>query len=328
MGGEGTAAGVHCNGDMVANHAICVQVEHRFYGESLPTLENGGGNNANLAAGLKVEYNAIDTALVIEEVQTMFGDVGRPVVNFGGSYSGATATWFRMAYPDSTDGAISSSGVVNAIYEFIEFDEVIAEAINTPDSKCAGRIRDVQQIIDAQFSQGNGDAMKNAFNATNFIGTKMGDTDFMYMVADGFSMIDQYGGKKELCDGMARVGDDAGDDAKIGNLADVLMTNFGNDFGQDCYYDSECLKIENNDTPVGGLMGSQNSRWGGARSTGQEKRSDDRILHKTITNNVSLVTSLILGRGDGKSARRLDTCRANPPISPWPSAPSSLLWTF
>ena len=165
-----------------------------------------------------------------------------------------------MQYPDSTDGAVSSSGVVNAIYEFVEFDEVIAEAINTPDTNCADRVRRVQQIIDSQFHDNNGDAMKEVFNATNLIGTKMGDSDFMYMVADGFSMIDQYGGKKELCDGLAKVGDDASDDAKVANLADVLMAHFGSDFGQDCYYDSECLKIENNDSPVGGLMGSQNSR--------------------------------------------------------------------
>ena len=95
MGGEGTANGVHCNDDMISNNAICVQIEHRFYGESVPSLENGGGNNANLAAGLSVEYNALDTALVLAEVQEMFGNKGRPVVNFGGSYSGATATWFR-----------------------------------------------------------------------------------------------------------------------------------------------------------------------------------------------------------------------------------------
>ena len=42
-------------------------------------------------------------------------------------------------------------------------------------------------------------------------------------------------------------------------MRDVLFAHFGNDFGQDCYYDSECLKKENN-PDASGMMGSQNSR--------------------------------------------------------------------
>ena len=42
MGGEGTASGVRCNEDMERHGAVCVQVEHRFYGESLPP-EGGEG---------------------------------------------------------------------------------------------------------------------------------------------------------------------------------------------------------------------------------------------------------------------------------------------
>lgn len=267
MGGEGTADTVHCNQDMISNKAICVGIEHRFYGESLPKLENGGGNNKNFALGLSVEANAIDTAKVLEKVQAMYPVKNskyqqRPVVNFGGSYSGATATWFRMAYPKSTNGAISSSGVVNAIYNFVEFDQVIAEAINIPDGECRDRVFGITNAIDDMFDEGvqQGDYVKGIFNATNLIGTKYGDEDFMYMVADGFSMIDQYGGKKELCDGLGQVADSSSNEEKIRNLADILMKHFGEDFGSDCYYDSECLKVENDQSPKPGLMGSQNSR--------------------------------------------------------------------
>ena len=80
------------------------------------------------------------------------------------------------------------------------------------------------------------------------------------MLADGFSMIDQYGGKEELCDGVGKTsGSEFSDEEKVKNMRDVLFDHFGADFGQDCYYDSECLKKENNpDAP--GMMGSQNSR--------------------------------------------------------------------
>ena len=47
------------------------------------------------------------------------------------------------------------------------------------------------------------DAIKARFNASNLIGTPLGDTDFMYAVADGPAMLVQYGNKKKLCEGLA-----------------------------------------------------------------------------------------------------------------------------
>ena len=41
---------------------------------------------------------------------------------FGGSYPGALSAWYRIAYPELTLGSLSSSGVVNAIVDFPEFD--------------------------------------------------------------------------------------------------------------------------------------------------------------------------------------------------------------
>jgi len=131
MGGEGPETAVHCSSDMIANNAICVQVEHRFYGESLPVAGNGGISTDNYKKGLTVEANLADTAAVIEMVQEMYpiksGNNKRPVLNFGGSYSGATCTWFRMKYPDLTAACVSSSGVVNAIFNYVECDQVISE---------------------------------------------------------------------------------------------------------------------------------------------------------------------------------------------------------
>jgi hypothetical protein len=49
----------------------------------------------------------------------------RVVLNFGGSYSGATSAWFREKYPNVTHAAFSSSGVVNAILDMTAFDEQV-----------------------------------------------------------------------------------------------------------------------------------------------------------------------------------------------------------
>lgn len=40
------------------------------------------------------------------------------VVVFGGSYSGNMATWIRLKYPDVIDGAMASSGPVQAKSDF------------------------------------------------------------------------------------------------------------------------------------------------------------------------------------------------------------------
>ena len=66
MGGESARVGgcVSFRTTAVADHkALCVSVEHRFYGESVPKV--GGVSTANYKAGLSVEANLHDTAAVI-----------------------------------------------------------------------------------------------------------------------------------------------------------------------------------------------------------------------------------------------------------------------
>jgi len=45
--------------------------------------------------------------------------------------------------------------------------------------------------MERAFAAGEGDGVKAAFNASNLIGTRLGDDDFWYAVADGVAMLDQ-----------------------------------------------------------------------------------------------------------------------------------------
>ena len=196
MGGEGTARGAHCSAAGVRHAALCVSVEHRFYGESVPA---SGVTDANYWAGLRVEYNLADTAAVVGALQALYptsSKAKRAVIAFGGSYSGATCAWFRQAHPDAVDACVSSSGVVNAIVDFPQFDEHVAAAVGPA---CASALSAAYAAVDRALDAGQASALKAQFNASNLDGTRFGDSDFLYAIADGPAMLDQYGSKRELC---------------------------------------------------------------------------------------------------------------------------------
>ena len=243
MGGEGTAHGAHCSALARKHKALCVGVEHRFYGKSLP--KDGGASTANYWAGLSVEANLADTMAVVDHVQATnkIGAKRRPVIANGGSYSGATCAWFRQSYPDKVDACVSASGVVNAILDFPQFDEHVGKALSgTCPEQCAFNLAAAYTAVDAAFDAGRGDEVKKLFNATNLIGTKMGDSDFFYAIADGPAMLDQYGNKAELCDGLSKLPAEPTDMERLENLGMIISHHYGDSFAADCFYDSECVK--------------------------------------------------------------------------------------
>jgi hypothetical protein len=254
MGGEGGVGGARAGSLHKKYKALAVSVEHRFYGKSMPQSANP--RTVDNLKYLTVQQNLADTAAIANHVKKQYAGT-HTIINFGGSYSGATAAWFRMTYPNVTSGAISSSGVVNAILNFTDFDVQIAEAIDKPVPGCADLLRKSTKAMEASFaaSENEKSRVKKELGASNLIGTKMGDSDFWYMVADGTAMADQYGSKAELCNHLKKLPATATDAERITNIATFLTSFWGKDFGSKCFYDSECLKTEN-----GGSM-DRSWRW-------------------------------------------------------------------
>jgi hypothetical protein len=256
MGGEGGTSRAACTsyptGAVARHHALCVAIEHRFYGASVP--RDGGVSTANYAAGLSVEANLHDTAAVIAALRAAYPTASattpRPVLTFGGSYSGATCAWFRQAYPEASAGCVASSGVVNAIFAFRQFDEHVATALGPG---CAAQLRAAQAAIDRALDAGGGDRVKALFNATNLIGTPTGDADFLYAIADGPAMLDQYGRKAVLCDGLAALPADPTDAQRVAGLAAILARAYGPRFTSACFYDTAC--VANASAAAGGSGG-------------------------------------------------------------------------
>ena len=165
VGGEGPSMdatvltnSVHCTGDMIAladklfhdfNWDVHLfAIEHRYYGKSVPTIEETndgeasgylrGDNDSNsqhgnqkdgTAAGAEFAYLSSRQAVkdIVEFVSsieiTTDSDKKVPWITFGGSYPGMLAAWSRLLHPDVIHGAVSNSAPVEAKLDFNEYND-------------------------------------------------------------------------------------------------------------------------------------------------------------------------------------------------------------
>ena len=244
MGGEGEVSGAFCGKYHKEHQALALSVEHRFYGASQP---KGGRVDGNMQF-LTVEQNLADTAAIAIKVQEDYrskkNGAVRPLMNFGGSYSGATASFFRQTYPNVTMAACSQSGVVNAILNFTAFDSTVAIALDKPAAGCAARLRSLTAaFVRAKKTSALWDTAKKVMLAPNLIGTPLGDADFWYALADAAAMADQYGHKASLCDALKNAEVPGTSDSDlIKAFSSWVASYWGESFMSGCFYDSECFK--------------------------------------------------------------------------------------
>ena len=243
IGGEGTLQGPP--GGFVAelgkeHSALLVALEHRFYGESFP---NHDMSTEALSQYLTVDQALADLAAFTDYLQSKkFPNVPLRYFTIGGSYPGALASWYRIAYPDKTIGSLSSSGVVNAILDFTQFDRYVARAIGEP---CAGRLRNVTHAFeDALRVPAAACVTKGLFGCD----CEIWDADFFYMLADAAAMVNQYGRKEELCSFLEGLEEDEEGGREVPPSEFELVWRFANftnmyygpQFGASCFYDSRC----------------------------------------------------------------------------------------
>jgi hypothetical protein len=112
--------------DLAKEHrAMLVDVEHRFYGQSIPTVDTSTPNLAYLSSSQALA----DLARVISHVKKSYDTVHSKVITVGGSYPGNLAAWFRLKYPQISHGSIASSAPVMAQTNFPEYMDVVGQAI-------------------------------------------------------------------------------------------------------------------------------------------------------------------------------------------------------
>ena len=249
MGGEASAGCVPCNELAKKHGAVSVAVEHRFYGTSIP---KGGLVGPNLPF-LSTDQNLEDTKAIIDLLNP---DKARRVLTFGGSYSGGTASWFRTHYPETTFASLSSSGVINAIIDFTEFDASVTETLQgyAAYPKCFETLLQAIDGIDYLSINELEDLKASPFNASNLVRTRHGDSDFFYMVADAIAMAVQYGHKQKLCEAMGDV-----DAEPINALASFIKDFYGPTFQGQAFYDTQQIAALTDESPDG--VGAKSWRW-------------------------------------------------------------------
>lgn len=108
-----------------ATHGLGVILEHRYYGESYPTPDFSTENLRFLTTDQALADMAYFAQHVVFEglEDKDLTSPKTPYIAYGGSYAGAFVALLRKLYPDVYWGAISSSGVPEAIYDYWQYYE-------------------------------------------------------------------------------------------------------------------------------------------------------------------------------------------------------------
>lgn len=106
------------------------------------------------------------------------------------------SSWFRNKYPHIAMGALASSAVIEAVYDFYQFDEQVYNATKKSGDQCPQRLLQLIDYIDSNFKKGNKTAIKNIFGDKAL---NMADFDFHFFIADVIVESVQYGDREEFC---------------------------------------------------------------------------------------------------------------------------------
>jgi lysosomal Pro-X carboxypeptidase len=92
--------------------ALIIFAEHRYFGESIPTLQGKENCIAYLTSEEALADYAMLTNWIRRDRQTWGANQETAIIAFGGSYGGMLASWMRTLYPSAIDGAIAASAPV------------------------------------------------------------------------------------------------------------------------------------------------------------------------------------------------------------------------
>lgn len=123
----------------------------------------------------------------------------RNTIVVGGSYPGAMSAWFRNRYPHVAMASWASSGVVQPINDFWQFDEQVYLSSVKSGDWCPAAIQRSTAYVDEQtklYNEGKANEIESALPEEC---KGMRSDDFMFFYADIFVESVQYGNRTTLC---------------------------------------------------------------------------------------------------------------------------------
>lgn len=182
--------------------------EHRFYGQSHPTVDLRTD---------KLKYLNIDQALadlahfVVEMRKTIPGAEKSGVIMIGGSYSATMVSWFRQKYPHLINGAWASSAPVFAKVEFTEYKEIVTESIRLVGGQnCADRIERAIRQTEELLDRGEYASVAQEFQLCSDVDLSqpLDRMNFFSSLSDEFAGVVQYHSTGDI-EGVCQVIEDA-----------------------------------------------------------------------------------------------------------------------
>ena len=132
---------------------------------------------------------------------------GNEVLVIGGSYPGAMSAWFRERYPHIAVGSWSSSGVVQPIIDYWQYDDQIYHSTAKSGKWCPEEIqKSMKYVTEEGKKREQGD--ENNIITKILAGSdaeKMRTDDWMSYYADIFAGKVQYGGAADLCSQISSI---------------------------------------------------------------------------------------------------------------------------
>eukprot|EP00064_Thunnus_orientalis_P009089 superscaffoldBa00001134_g9112 len=112
--------------------ALCLMLEHRFYGKSHPT-DDLSTDSLRFLSSRQALADLAHFRTVMGESK---GLTNRKWVAFGGSYPGSLAAWFRLKYPHLVHASVATSAPVHATVNFPEYLEVVWRSLASENAEC------------------------------------------------------------------------------------------------------------------------------------------------------------------------------------------------
>lgn len=171
-----------------ATGGLGVILEHRYYGTSFPVDDLSTENLRFLTTDQALADMAYFAQNVVfkglEDLDLTAPDV--PYIAYGGSYAGAFVAFLRKLYPDVYWGAISSSGVTEAIYDYWEY--YTAAQVYAPGD-CATTTQNLTDVVDNILITKNGSDYVQKLKDVFGLGNVTRDDDFANALTGGISQL-------------------------------------------------------------------------------------------------------------------------------------------